>query len=140
MGTVRPPQGLRPTCHAFRVDKGALLHLAITALDVLHSGSERRRRHSGLIALSDSCSSVTAERLHFATPRRRRSLRCNSAGRCVDALGPFAVADVAEHTGADETVQAVGEHVARDPKTLEELIQAMASDPYVAFAPPSGKC
>jgi hypothetical protein len=57
-----------------------------------------------------------------------------------EALGPFAVADVAEHTGADETVQAVGEHVARDPKTLEQLIEAMASDPYVAFAPPSGKC
>jgi hypothetical protein len=43
------------------------------------------------------------------------------------------VADAAEHTGAEETVQAVGEHVARDPKTLEQLIEAMASDPYVAF-------
>ncbi|MFL6296500.1 MAG: hypothetical protein ACJ75M_11935, partial [Actinomycetes bacterium] len=51
LGCEREPfarhQGLRPTCHAFRVDKGALLHLAITALDVLHPGSERRRRHSG---------------------------------------------------------------------------------------------
>jgi hypothetical protein len=69
-----------------------------------------------LIALSDSCSFVTAKRLHL--PLRDDAVRS-------DATVP---------------VQAVGEHVARDPKTLEQLIEAMASDLYVAFAPPSGKC
>jgi hypothetical protein len=93
---------------------------------------------------------------------RRRAIRggvsesqrlphCISATSATPSSRPFSVrwyskrsghsvADAAEHTGADETVQAVGEHVARDPKTLEQLIEAMASDPYVAFAPPSGNC
>lgn len=56
----------------------ALLHLAITALDVLHQSSERPRRCSGLIALSTSYSRPDGKRLHFAIPRRRLRPRCNS--------------------------------------------------------------
>jgi hypothetical protein len=59
--------------------RGALLHLAITALDVLHQSSERPRRCSGLITLSTSYSRPDVKRLHFAIPRRRLRPRCNSA-------------------------------------------------------------
>jgi hypothetical protein len=75
----RPPQAAEPFLGTAEVGKVALLHLAITALDVLHQSSERPRRCSGLIALSTSYSRPDGKRLHFAIPRRRLRPRCNSA-------------------------------------------------------------
>jgi hypothetical protein len=59
--------------------QGALLHLAITAIAVLHRAPKRGLRHSGLIALSACYSPLGGMRLHFVTRRRRPSPRCNSA-------------------------------------------------------------
>ena len=49
-----------------------------------------------------------------------------------EALGPFAVANALEHARVDEAVQAIREHVAGDPEALEQLVEAMESDPDVA--------
>jgi hypothetical protein len=57
------------------------LHLAITAVAVLHRAPKRGLRHSGLIALSACYSPLGGKRLHFVTRRRRPSPRCNSAAQ-----------------------------------------------------------
>ena len=68
--------------------RGALLHLAITAIAVLHRAPKRGLRHSGLIALSACYSPLGGKRLHFVTRRRRPSPRCNSAAPTSDP-GPM---------------------------------------------------
>ena len=49
-----------------------------------------------------------------------------------EALGPFVVANALEHSDVDQAVQAIREHVARDPEAPEQLVEATVSDPDLA--------
>ncbi len=49
-----------------------------------------------------------------------------------ESLGSLVVGDALEHALGDEAVQAVGEHVARDPEAVEELVEATMAENDVA--------